>query len=231
MMELGRVSHTHLRKHGMTIEQYRSTFPDARMAFHPQSQRDKVSGNAERAEKIRLKKLEYWSTRKGKTIEELRGKESADRTKARLSSKLSGSDNPAYGKTYEGHGGRNVGRYRGFLFRSLYEYSFLKFLESIGQDLTRDVMYEQHCIPFEFQGTQRTYRPDFEVHDMGVIEVKSVYETTIGPARPLNEAKFAAARAHFASLGQKFTVMTERDFPVFTKVQAKMDPEVTWIRS
>lgn len=215
----------------MTIEQYRQAFPDARMAYHPESQKEKIRRNTARAAKIRENKLEYWNARKGMTIDELRGKESAALTRCRLSKSLSGSRNPAYGKTYERQGGRNLGRYKGLLFRSLYEYSFLKFLESIGKDLIRDLAYEQISIPFQFEGTDRTYRPDFDVRGMGVIEVKSVYETTIGPLRCLNEAKFLAARKHFAASGKKFTVMTERDFPVFTKVQAKMDPEVTWIRS
>ncbi len=230
MREMGRVSHTHLRKHWMTVEEYRMAFPDARLAFHPESQKRKIRENAGRTEKIRSSKLLYWSTRKGKTIDELRGKQSADITRERLSKSLSGSSNPAYGKTYERQGGRNIGYYKGLLFRSLYEYSFFKFLESIGKDLSHDIVCERICIPFEFDGTQRTYRPDFDVSGMGVIEIKSVYETTVGPLRPLNDAKFIAAREHFDRIGVKFTVMTERDFPIFKKVQALMDPTVTWIR-
>ena len=231
LKEMGRVSHTHLKTHNMTIAQYKERFPDARFAYHPDSQREKIRANSSRTEKIRANKIEYWSTRKGQTLEELRGAESAAITRQKLSLSLSGDKNPAFGKVYDNAGGRNVGWYKGFIFRSLYEYSYLKFLESMGKNLEKDVISEPYSIPFEFEGVERTFHPDFEIDGIGVVEIKSVYETTVGPLRPLNDAKFAAAKPFFEKLGKKFTVLTERDFPIFKKIQAQADPAVTWVRS
>ena len=230
MKELGRVSHTHLKTHSLTIQEYSKMFPDARFAFHPDSQKEKIKSNLARSAKIQAKKFEYWAENKGKTIEQIRGKNSADLTKSRLSKKLSGKNNPAYGKVYEKSGGRNVGWYKGFIFRSLYEYSFLKFLEATGKDLLTQVKSENYSIPYVFEGTDRTYHPDFEVEGIGVVEIKSVYETTIGPACSLNDAKFAAAQQYFSFAKKEFKVMTECDFPVYNKNQAKLDPNVSWVR-
>lgn len=46
---------------------------------------------------------------------------------------------------------------KGFFFRSLLEYSFMKHLEKRGFDLARDVRYERFRVPYVLNGTQRTY--------------------------------------------------------------------------
>lgn len=228
--ELGRVSHTHLKTHGMTIAEYTAKYPGVRLAYHPPSQAEKIKNNSSRSEKIRVKKLEYWSENKGKNIVELWGPEKAAAASAKHSEKSKGSNNPAYGKVYANAGGRNIGHYKGVIFRSLYEYSFLKMLEKQGFNLVTDVVTEPFRIPFIFEGTERTFSPDYLINGLRVVEIKSVYETTIGPLKSLNDAKFAVAKPFLKERGMSFEVLTEDDIHVITKKTAHTDASIIWSR-
>lgn len=163
----------------------------------------------------------------GKSLEEIHGKEKADDIKERVSIALRGSNNPAYGKSYQSGGKSVKGYYKGKYFRSLFEYSFMKHLEKIGCSLDADVEYENFLIKYEFNNSERTYRPDFydKLHNV-VYEVKPYY--AINRATNINKAKWSAAKEYFALLGIEFTIVSELDFQKITFDDALKDQSVFW---
>lgn len=164
----------------------------------------------------------------GKTVEQIYGDEKGQAIRALQSSQRQGSLNPAYGKVYA-RGGRSVkGYYKGFFFRSLLEYSFMKHLEKKGFDLARDVRYERFRVPYIFNGRDRTYTVDFHVVPENVVyEVKPKYVVRKPPAEQL--AKWEAARMWLADRGLEFRVVTEDDFKkILFKDVYGVDAEVEW---
>ena len=188
---------------------------------HTAEFRKRHSENRQRVERM-LHSSAWWNEyRRGKTAKELFGESRAEAIRVAKSKRFSGQNNPAYGKVYKNAGGRGVqGRYKGRFFRSTYEFSFLKHLEERGVDLS-SVLYEAHCIPYEFSGVQRTYIPDFQVGDV-LYEVKSVW--FLEQLSEMNRAKFAAATVYCRERGLGFTVVTERDFKVYSATATKRDP-------
>ncbi len=124
-----------------------------------------------------------------------------------------------------------VGRYKGHLFRSSWEYSFYKHLEAQGYDLQTQVVYEPIRVPYRFCERSRTYTPDFLLGpEKIIVEVKTTNELRRFDKRESNDIKFAAARRFCTEHGLSFRVMTEDDFPVLSYRVAFRDPNVVWIR-
>ena len=165
------------------------------------------------------------STR-GKTIEEIYGVEQATSIRSKLSTSALGTNNPAYGKIYT-NGGKSIkGHYKGRFFRSLFEYSFMKHLESQGVSLD-DVNYECFTIPYRFEERERTYRIDFYVQTQNIVyEVKPAY--AVKKPTPLNEAKWNAAREFFSRHKIEFKIVTENDFQKIKFDDAIKDADVVW---
>jgi len=162
----------------------------------------------------------------GKTNIELYGHEKAERIRQKKSIAASGDKNPAYGKVYA-RGGRSVkGWYKTFFFRSLLEYSFMKYQESLGREIGKDFHPYEVLIPYiGSEGQKRTYRPDFLVLDENcVYEIKQSYALEF----PVNVEKFKAGKV-FCDMNEKnFRVATELDFPKISFDEARLDKDIVW---
>lgn len=93
--------------------------------------------------------------------------------KEKMSKATKGTNNPMFGKpSPQGSGNGWKGWYKGFYFRSLRELSYLLDLDdsnipwSSGEAHKFDVPY------INYDGTQRTYRPDFFVNNEKLVEIK-----------------------------------------------------------
>ena len=158
-----------------------------------------------------------------RTDKEKYGEQKASEISRKKSERLTGEKNPAYGKVYS-RGGRSVkGHYKGKFFRSLLEYSFMKYAESTCASLD-DFDYENFIIPWvNEKGVNRTYRPDF-FH----IEAKTVYEIKQSYAVSFCELKHQFAQDYCKSRGLLFKIMTEKDFPKISFDVALLDEDVKW---
>ncbi len=124
-----------------------------------------------------------------------------------------------FGKTSKG--GRSVkGKYKGHFFRSLLEYSFMKYLEASGHDINEDVLYEQIRIPID---VSHTYCADFYVKS-----IRTLYEVKPSRLTSLKEnvKKFAAAMTFCKQNNMSFRVVTEKDFHKYDFQIAQLDPDV-----
>jgi hypothetical protein len=139
------------------------------------------------------------------------GKDEADKRQESHSKKCSnakkGEKNSMFGKpSPQGSGNGWKGWYRNYYFRSLNELYFLIYL--IDNNIEFDnAEKKQYRIPYEMNGTKRSYGADFYL-----IESKEIIE--IKPANLVdsyqNKLKFEAAKQ---LLGNKFKVLTENDIP------------------
>jgi hypothetical protein len=163
---------------------------------------------------------------RGKTLEQIYGEELAIDMKRRMSQAASGSNNPAFGKVYA-NGGKSIkGHYKGRFFRSLFEYSFMKHLESQGVSLD-DVDYECFTVPYRLEERERTYHVDFYVKSQNVVyEVKPAY--AVKKPTLINAAKWNAARDFFSQRGIDFKIVTENDFQKIKFDDALKDADVVW---
>ena len=150
---------------------------------------------------------------KGKKLEEIHGVEKAAEIRKKLSDATKGSKNPAYGKSYD-KGGRSVkGHYKGRFFRSLFEYSFIKHLESLGRSIHNDIDYECFLIPYLDEGIQRTYKIDFyDKIDNIAYEVKPRYIFNVPKYFQIQSKKWNAAREFFSNRNIRFEIVTEEHF-------------------
>jgi len=167
--------------------------------------------------------------RNGVSLEERLGHEKAVLTKAKMSKTNSGPHNGMFGKTsvstYRTNRGIN-GFYKGRNFRSLYELSFMKYLENRGIALD-EILYENIKIPYEYLGIQRTYVTDFYVPKLLTLyEVKTSSE--INNLSDVNRVKFAAAYEFCSSNGIQFITITEKDFPCFGQKHFHYDQDITF---
>lgn len=176
--------------------------------------------------KISSRKRKWWDSRRGHTIEELWGEQKGREIRTLKSEQTRGELNPAFGKVYE-NVGRKVGRYKGHFFRSVWEYSFLKFLENA--DLLKFAQYETIRIPYRWQGRSRTYTPDFLIQNI-LVEIKSCYVVDNVSPEDINSVKWSFAREFCSVNNLTFEVLTERDFPVVPYAVAYSDPDVEWLR-
>jgi len=181
-----------------------------------------MSHQKEVARKLRIA---YNHSCQGKTLEEIHGIEKAKMIREKISIKTRGSNNPAYGKVYM-NGGKSVkGWYKGIFFRSLLEYSFMKFLEQKGISLKNDLECECFQVPYVFNNHERTYRIDFYVKsEKTVYEIKQFYALQ----QSSNIIKWQAANAYFEQRGLNFRVVTERDFLKIPFDVAYQDVDVIW---
>lgn len=199
---------------------------------HTEEVKNSISNNVERADKISEKKKEWWSPRKGQTVEEIFGEDKGHSMRKSKSLRMSGKKNPAYGKVYTNAGYKNtkIGYYKGRLFRGIWEYSYYKYLESIGIDLQL-VEYESFSIPYEYRGSSRTYTPDFLVKPLNlVVEIKSEYALSKKKGRGMIMAKKIVGEQYCLENGLTYKMMTEKDFPVRTYSSAYADKDIKWIK-
>ena len=131
--------------------------------------------------------------------------------KNKISLKTKGENNPMYGKETPSKSGSGIsGWYNGFFFRSLHELKFILMCErfklkiiSAGKIRIKYVNYD---------GSERTYSPDFIVDEKYLIEVKpkKLHNT------PLNLLKFTSAIEYCKKNKLKFKVL---DFGIIPQNQ------------
>ncbi len=124
--------------------------------------------------------------------------------KEKLSLKMSGENNPMYGKPSPiGSGCGWSGWYDGFYFRSLLELSYIiNVLEKCGYSY-RSAESSELSIPYmDDKGNNRTYKADFFVDDRMLIEVKPDELKNI----KINRIKFDAACKFCVENGFEFIV-------------------------
>jgi len=180
---------------------------------HTEETKQKILKNRDnsvyKTEKFRLKMrqlvIDGKTGMKGKSVHsvwvEKYGQEEADRlllqTKQKHSENNSGAGNPMYGKPApNGAGNGWKGWYKGLFFRSLRELCFM--IENDGKFKSA----EKIRIPYQFDGKQRTYAPDFIMGNK-LIEIKplKLHDS------PNNLAKFSAAKTFCDLNGLFFEVI------------------------
>jgi len=161
----------------------------------------------------------------GKTFEERFGKEKADSIKKKFSIRSSGKNNPAFGKNYKSGGKSVKGYYKNLFFRSLFEYSFMKYLESMNIDLHNDVDYECFSIPYKLDEIDRTYRIDFYIKSKNIVyEIKPAYQ--LKNMSHVLQCKIDAAIQYFKNKNIGFSILTEQDFPKISFANALLDKNI-----
>lgn len=105
------------------------------------------------------------------------GKEKANEQHKKIAEKLSihssGENNPMFGKpSPQGSGNGWKGWYKGFYFRSLRELSYLLDLDDSGIPWSSGEAHKFDVQYINYDGTQRTYRPDFFVNNEKLVEIK-----------------------------------------------------------
>lgn len=150
---------------------------------------------------------------RGKTIDEIYGKERADEIRNKISNAITGKKNPMYGKpSPNGSGYGHSGRYLNKLyFRSLMELSFI--LIHSNEEIKNA---EYISIPYEFDGIERTYHPDFLIGNT-IYEIKANWQKD----SDLNRKKYLAASEFCEKNNYIFIVQTEDDIPYLRKSKIK----------
>ena len=257
----------HLKKHNLTVEQYKQQYPQSRLTSEELNKitsqstkeamrqpemiekmkeaRKKIDYSKnkpifdrnnqeiknrqytpERNKKISEAKKKFWETRKGKSVEEIFGEEKGKKIRQIRSLNSKGEKNPAYGKIYTKIG-RKRGFYKGFFFRSLWEYSYIKFLEQ-KQILLEDIQYEAIKIKYTVNGSGRTYTPDFFLpKEKKLIEIKSKWY--LNADKELIKIKKEAAEKWCLENNISYEILTEDDFPILSYKQAKEDKDVKFV--
>jgi hypothetical protein len=182
----------------------------------------------ERNKKISEARKKYWEDKKGKTVEQLYGEETGKAIREIKSRQNSGVNNPAYGKIYN-NAGRVRGYYKGYFFRSLWECSFLKFLEENGTHL-KDVDYEKINISYTKDGGGRTYTPDYYLpKEKKLIEIKSKWNLQ-RDAEDIS-LKRKAAEKWCKENDSTYQILTEDDFPILKLNQIKNDKNIILLKN
>lgn len=131
------------------------------------------------------------------------------------------------GRSLSPRSGRGIaGTYKGVLFRSAYEFAFMKYLENLGFSLDSDVLYEHLRISYQcHENKDHVYVPDFFIPSiMTVIEVKPKKRLTDNR----NIKKFEAAQDFCKKHGLQFKIVTEDDLDdiFLKKVTIELDNNV-----
>ena len=152
--------------------------------------------------------LDYWVDKLGVVAGSIKYKELIN-TKRHF-----GEKNGQFGKSSPKGSGRGIsGYYKSFYFRSLYEYSVLKYLENNNIEfICNDVSSATHptkkiVIPYTIDGIVRNYIPDFIINKTTILEVKSLYFSNENEAK----LKHAAAIQYIKenNIYTKFEVITD----------------------
>lgn len=202
-----------------------------RFANMDEQQKKEIYYSEERNEKVSKAKKEWWKSRKGKTPEEIWGEETGKRVRKFRSERAQGEKNPAYGKTYEKCNGGKSGRYKGLLFRGIWEYSYWRYLENLGFNINDEdeIKYEPFKLSYISKNRKRTYTPDFlNKKDKILIEVKSFYK--FSEMSEELQAKKQVAEKWCQENGHVYHILTEKDFPVLSYAQAYADSNIEWIK-
>lgn len=143
----------------------------------------------------------YWTQRYGADEAERR----VERRRQKLSTASKGENNPMYGKpSPQGSGNGWKGWYRGWHFRSLRELQyFIRTTEVEGRSCINIHLQKAYRVPYQLEGVNRSYTPDFLVDGRYVVEIKPVKLLNTRE----NKAKFEAATPFFAALGLTFQVL------------------------
>ena len=100
------------------------------------------------------------------------------------------------------------GWYKGFFFRSSYEYLFLKRLEAQGLIIGQDVILEPFQIPYVWKDEQHTYTPDFFVPPQRTVyEIKADHIVN----DPDVQAKKEAAELFLGAQGIDYKIVTGKN--------------------
>ena len=112
---------------------------------------------------------EYWVIKYGKEIADKKMKDYSEKR-----SKIhSGKNNPMYGKPSPNGSGQGwKGWYKGHYFRSLREVSFTLYLDANNIPWTTGEAHKFDITYKNYDGTDRTYRPDFFVNNEKLVEIK-----------------------------------------------------------
>jgi len=149
--------------------------------------------------------MDTWIEKYG--LEEALKKEK--RRKQKLSKAFSGDKNPMYGRETPKKSGKGIsGWYGSFYFRSLHELKFIISCERFGLEI---LSAEDLKIPYKnYDGTDRTYSPDFIVDNNFLVEVKpkKLFKT------PSNLLKFDSAKKYALENNLIFKVL---DFGIILK--------------
>ena len=109
------------------------------------------------------------------------------------------------------------GWYKGFFFRSSYEYFFMKKLEAEGFSLKEDVVIDPFSIKYVVDGQEHNYRPDFYVPKLQtVFEIKNSYANDNDPKVA---AKAKAATVELEKQGITYKILTESDLNIPSNVR------------
>lgn len=179
--------------------------------FYGKEKAEKMSNSAKNRMIFRRNygdlKNQTWSSynfkQRGKTFEQRFGNKKAKEIKNKISQSNIGIKNPMFGKPApQGSGNGWSGWFNDFYFRSLLELSFLVRNENLNIKSA-----EKINIKYNFNGTCRTYHPDFLIDNNCLIEIKPFnLINTI-----MNKAKFEAAKQYCFNENLTFKVLTEKD--------------------
>lgn len=111
---------------------------------------------------------------KGKTLDEIHGKEKADILRKKLSIASSGKKNSMYGKPSPmGSGNGWCGWYNGWHFRSLRELSYMiNVIERFNLKWENAEKSKYKIEYLDHKGSERTYHPDFFINSKYLVEIK-----------------------------------------------------------
>ncbi len=147
---------------------------------------------------------------KGKTYEDFYGIEKAEAIKNKISEKTKGEKNPMFGRPSPlSSGNGRKGYYRGTFFRSSLELLFMHKCWKLGIEY-QSAENKEMVVDYEFNGTKRTYRPDFYLPETDtVVEIKPLHLINSDE----NIKKFEFARSKFSN----FIIITEKDLSFIEK--------------
>jgi len=140
----------------------------------------------------------------GKTWEERFGLEKAKQLKDNASKRVSGKNNPLYGKVNKNSDGRGYnGWYKNFFFRSLLELSYI--IDCENKNLLLKCA-ENISIPYN----NKTYHPDFILN-------KTIIELKPERLKSKNLEKFEAGKNFAIKNNLEYKILTEKDVNYLSK--------------
>jgi len=140
------------------------------------------------------------------------GKHISEENRKTLSIKMSGCNNPMYGKpSPQGSGNGWSGWYKEKYFRSILELSTMIYFE---KNKIKFELAEKTRIPYIFLNKDRTYSPDFYLPEENLF-IECKYHKLLNS--PNVKAKTEAAIKHF----KNFKILTEKDINILKETEIK----------